>query len=57
MPDHPTRFISNEYMSWLAKFFRPFIRVNRLSGTTRLTFSFSFWPGPLLVLKLIVADC
>lgn len=55
LPAHPTRFISNEYMSWLPKFFRPFIRVNRLLGTTRLTFSFSFWPWPLLVLELIEA--
>ena len=55
MPDHPTRFISNEYMTWLPKFLRPFIRVNRVPGTTRLTFSLAFFPWPLLVLELIEA--
>ncbi len=55
MPDHDTRFISNEYMTWLPKFFRPFVRVNRVEGTTRLTFALAFWPWPLLVLELIEA--
>ncbi len=55
MPGHPTRFISSEFMTWLPKFFRPFIRVNQVEGTTRLTFSLAFWPWPLLVLELIEA--
>jgi uncharacterized protein YbjT (DUF2867 family) len=53
MPNHDTRFISNEYMTWLPKFFRFLIRVHRVEGTTRLTFSSAFWPSPLLVLELI----
>ena len=55
MPDHDTRFISNEYLTWLPKFFRLLVRVTRVEATTRLTFSLAFWPVPLLVLELIEA--
>ncbi len=53
MPDHDTRFISNEYMAWLPHIHRFFVRVHREERPTRLTFSLAFWPGPLLVLELI----
>jgi uncharacterized protein YbjT (DUF2867 family) len=53
MPDHDTRFISNEYMTWLPHIHRWFVRVHREERPTRLTFSFAFWPVPLLVLELI----
>ncbi len=53
MPDHDTHFISNEYMTWLPQFFRLFVRVDRVVGTTRLTFSLARLPRPLLVLELM----
>lgn len=53
MPDHDAGFISNEYMNWLPQFFRPLIRVVRIPGTPRVTFSLAFLPWPLLVLELI----
>jgi uncharacterized protein YbjT (DUF2867 family) len=53
MPDADSRFISNEYMRWLPRFFGTLIRVTRLPDGKRITFSLSFFPWPLLVLELI----
>jgi uncharacterized protein YbjT (DUF2867 family) len=53
MPDHDSHFISNEYMEWLPQFFRAFIRVDRVPGTARVTFSLALLPWPLLVLEFI----
>jgi uncharacterized protein YbjT (DUF2867 family) len=53
MPDHDAHFISNEYMSWLPQFFRTIIRVARVPGTPRITFSLALLRSPLLVLELI----
>ncbi|MBM4376752.1 MAG: NAD(P)H-binding protein [Deltaproteobacteria bacterium] len=51
--NHDARFVSDEYMRWLPRFFRPFIRVERVPGTARVTFSLAFLRPPLLVLELI----
>jgi len=53
MPHHDARFVSDEYIRWLPRFFRPFIRVEREPGTARVTFSLSLLRPPLLVLELI----
>jgi hypothetical protein len=53
MPDRDSRFISNEYMNWLPRFFRPLIRVERVPGTPRILFCLAFLPTPLLVLEFI----
>jgi len=47
------RFISNEYMAWLPRFFRAIIRVKQLPGSSRVTFNLVGLPWPLLVLELI----
>jgi uncharacterized protein YbjT (DUF2867 family) len=53
MPDVDSRFISNEYMSWLPKFLHPLMRVTRAPDGKRITFSLAFLPWPLLVLEFI----
>lgn len=53
MPDDDAKFISNVYMDWLPRFFRAIIRVERVTGTPRVTFSLAFLKRPLLVLELI----
>lgn len=53
MPNHDARFVSDEYIRWLPRFFRPFIRVERIPGTARVTFSLALLRRPLLVLELI----
>ena len=53
LPNHDARFISDEYIHWLPRFFRPLIRVERIPGTARVTFSLALLRPPLLVLELI----
>lgn len=53
LPNHDARFISDEYIRWLPRFFRPLIRVERIPGTARVTFSLALLRPPLLVLELI----
>jgi len=53
MPNHDARFVSDEYIRWLPRLFRPFIRVERIPGTARVTFSLALLRRPLLVLELI----
>ena len=53
MPDTDSRFISNEYMSWLPRFFRTLVRVTRVPESQRITFSLALLPWPLLVLEFI----
>lgn len=53
LPTRDARFISNEYMAWLPRLFRAIIRVKRVPGSPRVTFSVPFFPWPLLVLELI----
>jgi hypothetical protein len=53
MPDHDARFLSNEYMAWLPRIFRPVIRVERVAGTPRVVFRLALLRAPLLVLELI----
>jgi uncharacterized protein YbjT (DUF2867 family) len=53
LPQHDARFISNEYMAWLPRFFRPVIRVTREPESRRIVFSLAFLPWPLLVLEYI----
>ncbi len=53
MPHHDARDVSDAYMRWLPRLFRPFIRVERVPGTARVTFSLAFLRAPLLVLELI----
>ncbi len=52
LPQHDARFISNEYMDWLPRFFRAVIRITR-DPESRIVFSLSFLPWPLLVLEYI----
>ncbi len=53
LPQRDARFISNAYMAWLPRFFRPVIRVDQVEGSPRVTFSLLGLPWPLLVLELI----
>ncbi len=56
MPPVPRRdasFIADQYIDWLPQFFRPLVRVTRLPGTARVTFSMALFPWPLLMLELI----
>ena len=53
LPTRDARFISNEYMAWLPRFFRAIVRVKPVIGSQRVTFSVPFLPWPLLVLELI----
>ncbi len=53
LPERDARFISNQYMAWLPRFFRAIIRVRPLPGSPRVTFSLLGLPWPLLVLELI----
>ncbi len=53
LPERNARFISNEYLAWLPRFFRPVIQVRPVPGSARLTFSVPLLPWPLLVLELI----
>ena len=53
LPERDARFISNEYMAWLPRFFRAIIRVKRVPGSSRVTFNLVGLPWPLLVLELI----
>ena len=46
-----SRFISAEYMAWLPRFFRAVVRVHRIPGESRITFSLAFVAQPLLVLE------
>jgi len=53
LPERDASFIANAYIAWLPLFFRPFIRVTRVDGTTRVNFELALLPRPLLVLELI----
>jgi hypothetical protein len=53
MPARDARFLSDEYIRWLPRFFRSSIRVERVDGTARVTFSLALLRPPLLVLELI----
>jgi uncharacterized protein YbjT (DUF2867 family) len=53
MPDHDSEFIANEYMHWLPELFGAVIRVTRVPGTPRITFSLAFLAKPLLVLEYV----
>lgn len=53
LPQHDARFISNEYMDWLPRFFRTVIRVTQDPKSRRIVFSLRFLPWPLLVLEYI----
>lgn len=53
LPDHDARFISNEYMAWLPRFFRTIIRVTHAPDSPRIVFSLAFVPWPLLVLEYV----
>jgi uncharacterized protein YbjT (DUF2867 family) len=53
LPTRDARFVSDEYIRWLPKLFRPLIRVERVPGTARVTFSFAWLRPPLLELELI----
>lgn len=53
MPARDARFISNEYMRWLPRFFRAVVRVKSALDTPLITFSLAFLDRPLLVLELI----
>jgi len=53
LPEHDARFVSDEYMRWLPRFFRWLIRVEREVGTARITFSLALLRKPLLVLEFI----
>jgi uncharacterized protein YbjT (DUF2867 family) len=53
LPERDARFISNEYMAWLPRFFRAIIRVEQVPGSSRVTFNLVGVPWPLLVLELI----
>ncbi|MBS2025302.1 MAG: NAD(P)H-binding protein [Deltaproteobacteria bacterium] len=53
LPHRAARFVSDEYIAWLPRFLRPIVRVERVTGTARLTFSLALLRPPLLVLELI----
>jgi hypothetical protein len=53
LPTRDARFVSTQYMAWLPKFFRPFIRVKPVAGSQRVVFSVAGLPWPLLVLELM----
>jgi uncharacterized protein YbjT (DUF2867 family) len=53
LPARDARYISNEYMAWLPRFFRAIIRVKQVPGSSRVTFNVVGLPWPLLVLELI----
>jgi hypothetical protein len=52
LPSRDARFVSDAYMSWLPQFLRPFIRVERTPGSSRITFSLALVSRPLLILEL-----
>jgi uncharacterized protein YbjT (DUF2867 family) len=51
LPRVDVKWISNEYMSWLPRFFRTVIRVTREPDSQRVAFSLALLPWPLLVLE------
>ncbi len=53
LPNRDARFVSDAYMRWLPEFLKPFIRVERSPGSSRITFSLALVSRPLLILELI----
>jgi uncharacterized protein YbjT (DUF2867 family) len=53
LPASDARFISDEYIQWLPRFFHHFLRVDWVTETARVTFSLALFQAPLLVLELV----